>query len=78
MKLQNLPEKQKSWLLLGTLMLGILAVYLINATKSGLWYDEAIEYFFQSIQMDPSLVAVQLVICTKESLQHISRHCITG
>ena len=41
-----LVPKQKKLLLYMVLFLSILAVYLLRATASGLWFDEAIEFYF--------------------------------
>lgn len=48
-----LVPKQKKLLLYMVLFLSILAVYLLRATASGLWFDEAIEFYFSRMLEGP-------------------------
>ncbi len=34
------------WICFSCILLAALVFYILNATKSGLWYDEAVEYFY--------------------------------
>ena len=49
----SLSFNRKRTLIYAALFLGIVAVYLSKATASGLWFDEAIEYFYSSTLRGP-------------------------
>lgn len=44
----TLSSEKKRWLVYTAFFFGIMAVYLLRATASGLWFDESIEYYFSS------------------------------
>ena len=48
-----LSSPKNQTLLYAAVFVGILAVYLMRATASGLWFDEAIEYYFSSTLRGP-------------------------
>lgn len=47
-----MTNKTKYFILAGILILG-LVIYILNATKSGLWLDEAVEYFYSKFLTGP-------------------------
>ena len=49
----TLSSEKKRRLVYGAVFLGIMSVYLLRATASGLWFDEAIEYYFSSTLRGP-------------------------
>ncbi|MCI9079549.1 MAG: glycosyltransferase family 39 protein [Lachnospiraceae bacterium] len=47
MKINSVDKKK--WILLGVILLAGFLVYILSLTASGLWYDEAIEYYFSKV-----------------------------
>ncbi len=39
----------EKWMGVATILIGILVLYSIKATYSGLWYDESVEYFYSKV-----------------------------
>ena len=50
---KNTARSKKQYIFLGCILLIALVFYTINATRSGLWYDEAIEYFYSKYMTGP-------------------------
>ncbi len=50
---KNTARSKKQYIFLGCILLIALVFYTINATRSGLWYDEAIEYFYSKYITGP-------------------------
>ena len=48
-----LSSPKNRMILYAAVFVGILALYLLRATASGLWFDEAIEYYFSSTLRGP-------------------------
>lgn len=73
-------KKPSGWILLGVPLAVGLIVYIMNLTKSALWYDEAIEYFYSKYMFGavPGGGGVIQAVCMKELSVHISRHCTIG
>lgn len=46
MMLENKSIEKNKYVILGVVVFFALVFYTLNATKSGLWYDEAVEYFY--------------------------------
>lgn len=44
--MKNDSENKKKWFFLGIILVAGFLTYILSLTSSGLWYDEAIEYYF--------------------------------
>lgn len=44
--MKTYSDNKKKWIFLGIILFTGLITYILNLTASGLWYDEAIEYYF--------------------------------
>lgn len=44
--MKTYSDNKKKWIFLGIILLAGFITYILNLTASGLWYDEAIEYYF--------------------------------
>ena len=49
----KLKSKPTQWLLLAGMLLLILVLFCLNATRSALWYDESIEYYYSKVASGP-------------------------
>ena len=49
----TLSSGKKRWMVYAVVFIGIMAVYLLRATASGLWFDESIEYYFSGTLRGP-------------------------
>lgn len=53
MRIKDIIHKKKGVVLSLIILLGLI-IYSVAATKSGLWYDEAIEYFYSRFMTGPT------------------------
>ena len=49
----KLKSKPSQWLPVAGMLLLILVLFCLNATRSALWYDESIEYYYSKVASGP-------------------------
>lgn len=52
-KFVNRIRVKREYLFLGALLLVVAIFYMVNATRSSLWYDEGVEYFYSKVLVGP-------------------------